>query len=59
MEKTRKNKSKDKQRHAGMKFVREYQTWDLRKTASGVVFGGKYVKDRRKPKRKRESSGQT
>lgn len=46
MEKTSENKLKDLKRHAGYKFVRLSQTWDLRKTATGVTYGGVYVKIR-------------
>ena len=54
MEKTKENKFKDYMRHAGEEFVRLPQTFERRRVASGVTFGGEYVKrNNRKTKNKR------
>ena len=43
MEKTKKNKKKDKERHAGMIWVDKRTRAKDRMTGSGVTFSGKYV----------------
>lgn len=53
MEKTAESKRKDSLRHKGEFFVSQPQTWNRRVTASGVTFGGTYVKYR-KQNRKRQ-----
>ena len=62
MEKSENSKRKDalrELRRNGKVFVREYQTFDRRNTGSGVTFGGKYVKqNNRKRKRKGSASRQ-
>lgn len=50
MDKSANSKRKDLLRTAEKHFVRVSSTWDKRITASGVTFGGKYVRNKRKRK---------
>lgn len=50
MDKSANSKRKDLLRTAGKHFERIPSTWGQRITASGVTFGGKYVRNKRKHK---------
>ena len=50
MDKSANSKRKDLLRTAGKHFERIPSTWGQRITASGVTFGGKYVRNKRKRK---------
>lgn len=47
MEKSSNSIRKDILRTAGKHFVRVPSTWDERVTASGVTYGGRYVRDKK------------
>jgi len=47
MEKSSNSKRRDILRTAGKHFVRVPSTWDERVTASGVTYGGRYIRDKK------------
>jgi len=47
MDKSANSKRKDTLRTAGKHFVRVPSTWDERVTASGVTYGGRYIRDKK------------
>lgn len=53
MDKSANSKRKDLLRTAGKHFVRVPSTWDERVTASGVTFGGRYIRDKKMKRVKR------
>lgn len=47
MEKTEKNKAKDKKRTEGKVWIAEHTPYSKRTCGSGLTFGGKYVNERK------------